>query len=124
VDPNATAAGADAGKEDKPVNIFAAAEKGDVEGVDEALRMGVEVDARSPAGTGATPLIAAAVAQQLAVVAHLLERGADPNAVKNNLDGALHWACYRGTGLYELHPVVTRSVKKAPAFISTLAPET
>lgn len=80
---------------DEPVNIFAAAEKGDVEGVDAALRAGTDVDTRA-ADTGATPLIAAAAAQQTEVVAHLLERGADPNAVKTNLDGALHWACYRG----------------------------
>ena len=36
------------------------------------------------------------MAQQVAVVSHLLERGADPNMVKHNMDGALHWACYRG----------------------------
>ena len=60
-------------KEDEPANIFAAAEKGDVEAVDEALRMGVEIDTRLPE-SGATPLIAAAVAQHLNVVQHLLER--------------------------------------------------
>ena len=60
-------------KEDEPVNIFAAAEKGDAEAVDEALRMGVEIDTRLPE-SGATPLIAAAVAQHLNVVQHLLER--------------------------------------------------
>lgn len=96
VDPNAEQHSGEPkdGEEEEAVNIFAAAEKGDIAGVDDALRAGVEIDTR--AESGATPLIAAAVAQQTATVAHLLERGADPNAVKKNGDGALHWACYRG----------------------------
>ena len=55
-----------------PAAIFAAAERGDVGAVDEALRGGAEIDSR--AESGATPLIAAVVAQQAEVAAHLLVR--------------------------------------------------
>lgn len=94
MDPNVDPAAVEGKDPSEPVDIFVAAEKGDVAAVDEALRMGIEIDVR--AESGATPLIAAATAQQPGVVTHLLERGADPNAQKHNHDGALHWACYRG----------------------------
>ena len=46
--------------------------------------------------SGCTPLLIAAQYGFPDLVAFLIQQGADPSALDNNKDGALHWGAYRG----------------------------
>ena len=59
--------------------------------------LGFPIDARDRASLGVTPLILAAMFDNTATAAYLLERGADPHACDCNGGTPLHWAAYNGT---------------------------
>ena len=47
-------------------------------------------------GSGCTPLLIAAQHGHANLVAYLIQKGADPNAVDDSKDTALHWGAYKG----------------------------
>lgn len=65
-----------------PADLFGAAARGDLRGVQGALAQGAAVDGRNP--NGATALLLAASSGSLPVVQTLLGAGADVNAADNN----------------------------------------
>lgn len=74
--------------------LFDAAHKGDIETVSRLLSSGVPVD--EPGQNAETPLIAAVLARQDAVVELLLQRGADVMARNRGGFTPLHAAAYSG----------------------------
>lgn len=84
--------------------LLAAAENGDVEGVEKALAMGVDIDARTIVRDReanqflGTPLIGAAMNGQLNTVTTLLVRGAGANEVDSQNRTALYHAARQGFG--------------------------
>ncbi len=80
--------------------LHAAARDGDIARVDRLLIAGDMLDAPCHDGwtdvTDLTPLMWAARGGQPMMVKHLLERGADVDAVDSSGQTALHWAAWRG----------------------------
>ncbi|MBT5533613.1 acyltransferase family protein, partial [Candidatus Poribacteria bacterium] len=78
-----------------PVDIWSAAQRGDVDAVEALLDAGTDVDGRHPE-SGGTPLAIAALFDQTDVVALLLRRGADVDARGGDGATALHAAAFFG----------------------------
>lgn len=74
--------------------MFDAVATGDRSGLEQLLDSGTKVEAR--ARDGATPLISAALADQLAIAEFLLSKGADVRARNSGGFTALHAAAYAG----------------------------
>ena len=75
--------------------LFAAVDAGDISAVEQELENGADVDSRSR--DQATPLIAAALGNQLAIVQLLLNEGADVMARNSGGFTVLHAAAYSGS---------------------------
>ena len=82
------------GAEKSAEDLFAAAEKSDLDRVRELLDRGVKVDVRN--GQGFTPLMRAAVKGHSKVVQALLAAGADANAKAHDGWTVLMWTSIRG----------------------------
>ncbi len=76
-------------------SLIEAATNGDLDGVDQALAAGVDVNCG--ASNGATALMAAALNGHDAILQHLLSRGADLTVRDELGSTALHCACLHGT---------------------------
>jgi ankyrin repeat protein len=70
--------------------LLRAAGDHDMRGVEDALAMGANIEAQSV--VGCTPLMIATTSHGHAIVAFLLNHGADPEDVPPNLVGSLHLA--------------------------------
>ena len=85
----------DAQPQARAADLWRASTAGDLARVTVLIEAGAALDARDPA-TGATALSLAAGAGHAAVVKHLLERGADVQALNRDGSTALHAAAYLG----------------------------
>jgi ankyrin repeat protein len=77
-------------------DLFALINENDVAGVVAALEQGADPDQRQTAGLEATPLMWATGGADPAILAALIEAGADVNAVDTMGDPAINWASYYG----------------------------
>src|SRR4051812_13430078 len=77
--------------------LISAAGGGHIAIADKLLAAGADINGRDHDG-GITPIILASFAQQEAMVAHLIAKGADPNVQNDDHEGALHTAAKGPSG--------------------------